>query len=186
MRALAITRELSGPSWVARFPGSRSTADLSPTFGPAVDAFIAAMRAGGAAVHVSSTFRPPERAYLMRFCWLIANGLIDESEVPPKQGVDIDWVHPTHEQSVTAARAMVQGYGMAHIAALTSRHTEKRAVDMTITWNGNLAIRTAAGIARTISSVPRSGANTELHAVGASYGVVKLVSDPPHWSEDGH
>jgi hypothetical protein len=171
---------------VARFPGSRSTADLSPTFGPAVDAFIAAMRAGGAAVQVSSTFRPPERAYLMRFCWMIANDLIAESAVPPKPGVDIDWVHPTHEKSVAAARAMVQGYGMAHIAALTSRHTEKRAVDMTITWNGNLAIRTAAGVARTISSVPRTGANTELHAVGASYGVVKLVSDPPHWSEDGH
>jgi uncharacterized Zn-binding protein involved in type VI secretion len=27
---------------------------------------------------------------------------------------------------------------------------------------------------------------SDLHAVGASYGVHKLVSDPPHWSDDGH
>ena len=25
-----------------------------------------------------------------------------------------------------------------------------------------------------------------LNAVGATYGVNKLVSDPPHWSDDGH
>lgn len=184
MRALPVTPVLSGPSWVARFPGSRSTADLNPTFGAAVDAFIAAMRAGGATVQVSATFRPPERAYLMHFCWQIAGGL-DERQVPPKQGVDINWAHPTHEESVAAARAMVQGYGMVHRAALTSRHTERRAVDMTITWNGDLAIRTAAGATRTISSLPRTGANMELHAVGLGYGVIKLVSDPPHWSEDG-
>jgi hypothetical protein len=27
---------------------------------------------------------------------------------------------------------------------------------------------------------------TDLHALGATYGVIKLVSDPPHWSDDGH
>lgn len=26
----------------------------------------------------------------------------------------------------------------------------------------------------------------DLYAVGATYGVQKLVSDPPHWSDDGH
>ncbi|MDB5964086.1 MAG: hypothetical protein JWQ72_586 [Polaromonas sp.] len=29
-------------------------------------------------------------------------------------------------------------------------------------------------------------AYTPLHGVGASYGVFKLVSDPPHWSDNGH
>jgi hypothetical protein len=28
--------------------------------------------------------------------------------------------------------------------------------------------------------------SANLHAVGASYGVHKLASDPPHWSTDGH
>jgi hypothetical protein len=36
-----------------------------------------------------------------------------------------------------------------------------------------------------ITSSPRTGQNGELHAVGQTYNVVKLVSDPPHWSADG-
>jgi hypothetical protein len=28
--------------------------------------------------------------------------------------------------------------------------------------------------------------NPVLHKIGASYGVIKLLSDPPHWSSDGH
>ncbi len=27
--------------------------------------------------------------------------------------------------------------------------------------------------------------NSDLYSVGASYGVIKLISDPPHWSDDG-
>lgn len=184
--ALPLARTLSGASWVAEFPGSRSTADLTPAFGTAADAFIAAMRTAGATVQISSTFRPPERAYLMHFCWLIAREEIDERTVPPKEGVDIEWAHSTHAESVAAARAMVQGYQLVHIAALSSRHTEKRAVDMSIAWSGDLSIRSSTGATKVISSVPRTGANTELHAVGLTYGVVKLLSDPPHWSDDGH
>ena len=26
----------------------------------------------------------------------------------------------------------------------------------------------------------------DLHSLGASYSVLKLSSDPPHWSDDGH
>ena len=33
---------------------------------------------------------------------------------------------------------------------------------------------------------PRTGLNHELWAVGATYGVLKLPSDPPHWSSTGH
>jgi hypothetical protein len=45
----------------------------------------------------------------------------------------------------------------------------------------------ASKVVVTISSTPRTGAfNTDLHQVGASYGVVKLVTDHPHWSADGH
>jgi hypothetical protein len=28
--------------------------------------------------------------------------------------------------------------------------------------------------------------NTALHGVGESYGLIKLTSDAPHWSVDGH
>jgi len=63
---------------------------------------------------------------------------------------------------------------------------EGRAVDVDIAWNGTLTIAGANGQNVGIASTPRDGSNTELHAVGAGYGVHKLVSDPPHWSDDGH
>jgi hypothetical protein len=81
---------------------------------------------------------------------------------------------------------MVSGYGIQYPAVLVSRHTQKRAVDMTISWNGTLAITDFDGAAHSIASTPRSGSNTELVAVGKSFGVIKLMSDPPHWSDDGH
>ena len=57
---------------------------------------------------------------------------------------------------------------------------------MTISWAGNLAMRDGQGRLVTITP-PRTGdVNAALHRVGASYGVIKLVSDKPHWSTDGH
>jgi len=37
----------------------------------------------------------------------------------------------------------------------------------------------------TIAAQPRNGSNPELIAIGRGYGVIKLPSDPPHWSDDG-
>ena len=82
---------------------------------------------------------------------------------------------------------MVQGYGIVFKPALTSRHTEGKALDMTITWQNSLAIANGSGTMVTISSLPRDGAgNADVHQIGSSYGVIKLLSDPPHWSSDGH
>jgi hypothetical protein len=81
---------------------------------------------------------------------------------------------------------MVAAYGTVYRPSLTSRHTEGRAVDMDISWNGTLAIAGANGQNVSIATTPRNGGNAELHSVGAGYGAHKLVSDPPHWSDDGH
>jgi len=48
-----------------------------------------------------------------------------------------------------------------------------------------LRIRRQDGSAVEIATLPRDGANVELHAVGATYGVVKHPTDRPHWSVDG-
>ena len=103
-------------------------------------------------------------------------------------GVEIEWMHtddqgdPDLAGSVAAAKAMILAYGIVHEPARWTRHTEGLAIDMHIQWEGDLAIAN-----KIISSLPRNGAqNTELRAVGASYGVIKLASDPPHWSSDGH
>ncbi len=37
-----------------------------------------------------------------------------------------------------------------------------------------------------IKSKPANGTNKQLHAVGKSYRVIKLVGDPKHWSVNGH
>jgi hypothetical protein len=98
-------------------------------------------------------------------------------------GVDITWNHPN---AVRAAQDMVDTYEMAFVAALKSNHTKGVAIDMDITWSGTLHLKEANGATRTISTGPRDNNNPELQSVGRGYGVLKLTSDPPHWSVDGH
>jgi len=184
--------ELSGPAWVARFPNSRSIDKLSVGFRNKVAKFVAALRAAGATVSIADTLRPPERAYLMHFAFSIAREGLSPANVPPKAGVDIQWLHPATpgtpgaKASKEAAEKMVTGYGIVFKPALNSRHTEGNAIDMGIAWIGDLVIEKADGTSVTITSAPRDGGNGSLQKVGESYGVIKLVTDPPHWSTDGH
>lgn len=182
------SRSPSGAAWCAKFPNSASTSDLISAFRVGVDAFITAMRRGSATVQVSSTKRPPERAYLMHYAWRIAQQDIAAGDVPAMAGVDIEWVHSTEAASRQAAQDMVEGYGIVARPSLTSRHTEGRAIDMTIAWSGALVIADVSGTSTTISSTPRNGENADLIEIGATYRVIKatFAGDPPHWSDDGH
>jgi hypothetical protein len=188
----AAAPEPSGAAWVTRFPGSRSTADLGVDFKPSVEAFLAALAAAGATVRIAATYRPPERAYLMHHAWNIAKLGMSPQSVPPMLGVNIQWAHKDASGRVDlaasrrGAREMVEKYGMAHRAALRSRHTERRAIDMGITWTGTLNVKTANGQTVAVGTPRNGNDNRDLHAIGRSYGVIKLVTDPPHWSEDGH
>lgn len=172
--------ELSGSAWVSRFPTSKSTSDLTPAFRTAVDNFIAALEAGGASVTISATHRPAERAYLMHYSWKIAKQNLDAATVPAMAGVDIQWNHPTAAASKLAASQMVAGFGIVYAPALTSRHSEKRAIDMTIGDYIGKTFKTADGKDQVVKTA------AELHALGKGFGVHKLASDPPHWSDDGH
>jgi len=178
--------ELSGPQWCARFPGSNEIADLIKTFRDKAEAFISAMKSAGAKVTISATLRPPERAYLMHWCCMVADSGQDPVKIPKMAGVSVQWAHPTLAGSKAAARAMKSKYGIAFPAALASRHTQGRAVDMTISWNDMLSISDFDGKLRKITSTPRTGSNSDLIKVGRTFGVIKLVTDPPHWSDDGH
>jgi hypothetical protein len=177
--------EPSGPQWVARFPTSLSISDLEPTFAANVTRFIEALRAASAVVRISATYRPQERAYLMHWAWEIGINLFDPSAVPPLTSVPIRWAHPELARSRLAAQQMVTAYGMVSNAALNSRHSDRLAIDMTISWNESLSIKEHDGKLRQIESQPRNGSNAELIIVGANYGVIKLPTDPPHWSDDG-
>jgi hypothetical protein len=183
---------LSGPAWVPQFPTSKSVGDLVDPFKANVTRFLAALQAAGATVTIADTLRPPQRAYLMHFSFAIAREGLDPSTVPAMTGVDIQWIHPaspgmsSSQASKTGAEQMVQGYGIAFKPALSSRHTEGNAIDMSIAWIGDLVIAKADGSNITVTSAPRTGDNASLQQVGSSYRVIKLVTDPPHWSNDGH
>jgi len=183
----------SGEQWVSHFPTSTNVSDLVEPFRGNVSRFIASLRSAHANVTIAATLRPPERAYLMHFAFAIAREKEDPRKVPPMKNVNIQWTHlkadgtPDLAASRAGAEEMVKSYEIAYRPAQRSRHTEGRAIDMTIIWHNDLVIEKGNGAKTTISSLPRNGAgNTELHHLGMSYGVIKLASDPPHWSSDGH
>lgn len=174
------SKELSGAQWVARFPTSASVDDLTPDFRANVNRFIAAIQTAGGSVRISATYRPKERAYLMHYSAAISKGTIAAENVPAMDGVNIEWVHSTPAESISAATSMATGYGIVFPPALISRHSDKTAIDMTITGMSGKSIVDAAGTTIAITNL------SDLNPVGATYGVNKLVSDPPHWSADGH
>jgi hypothetical protein len=183
-------KELSGSAWTRRFLGSTLTSSLSPRFRASVDAFVTAMRDAHIRVIISATYRPPERSYLMHWSWKIVHGT-NPAAVPSLPGVDIEWVHPAAAASLEAAKQMVHAFDMGGLhtpPALRSLHNERQAIDMTIGWNGTVTITDARGAPVRITSLPRTGMNRALQAVGASYGVTKFIggeSDKPHWSTTG-
>ncbi len=182
----------SGVSWVEEFPESKRTADLTPQFQAGVDRFIGAMTDAGAHVDVDTTYRPRERAYLMHYAWKIGKDGLDPETVPPMAGVNIDWAHRRPDGTVdvaasrAAANAMNDAYKSVREPVLESRHTQQRAIDMSIRWTGSLVVKDASGREVVIDTTPRNGENAQLVEVGKSYGVRKLQGDRPHWSDDGH
>ena len=198
--------ELSGRSWVSQFPSSDLVSDLSGTFRQDVTNFISTMRRAGITVTVIATRRPPERAYLMHYSWLIEKGKIDPADVRPfapgpgQAPVRICWQHTDSRgaedkaASVKAAKEMVSGYqispSLAVAPALSSLHTRGLAIDMTMTWSkATITIPDGSGHRVRIRTTPHNGLNSRLIAVGATYGVIHYLSaaaDPAHWSVSGH
>jgi hypothetical protein len=190
--------ELSGAAWHPRFPASNRIEDCVEPFRQALSLFVEALEAASASVTITNTYRPLERAYLMHWCWRIVNQGADPRAVPTLPGVAIIWAHTdsagaySASRSVTAARAMVNAYGIQNLGippALNTRHSLRLAVDMSISWSGTLEITDGIGNEVVISTLPRSGMNAKLKEVGGTYGVFKFVggnSDRPHWSDNGH
>ena len=70
-----------------------------------------------------------------------------------------------------------------------TQHFSSLAIDMTISWGpGDLTITNGDGKQVTISTTPQDGNNSDLGKVGATYNVFKVqqLSDPGHWSANGH
>src|SRR5258708_11476202 len=182
----------SGGTWTRQFPTSTSTDDLADGFRQNLGSFLGALDEAGAAHTINATYRPAERAYLMHYAYRIAREGLDPATVPERAGVQIDWVHrdakgaPDLAASRAAAEEMVRAFDIVHRPALATRHTDGQAVDMNISWSGPLTIRNANGDLVTIRNGRRDGMNPQLIDVGRTYGVIKHMTDQPHWSTDGH
>jgi hypothetical protein len=191
-----VAKIKSGAYWVTwantHAKNSNDVEDLADPFKDKVKAFIQALRDAGATVKVTSTRRDARRAYLFHWCWLIALGKSKASDATARPGVEIEWDHGDDAHSRAGAKEMVRGFGLAvppksKVApALSSNHIFGKAVDMDITWEGDLKVSTKDGRTVTVPFISDPNVNTKLHAVGASYGVKKHKTDAPHWSVDGH
>lgn len=131
-----------------------------------------------------------------RICF-IGPGKIDQDKCKPEDatamtGVPIEWDHGDLAKSKAAANEMVAAFGLAvppssNVApAISSNHITGKAVDMEITWNGKLKFKKKDGTDVEVTHKANVSLNTDLHALGETYGVKKHLSDAPHWSINGH
>lgn len=120
----------------------------------------------------------------MHFSAAIARETIVPENVPPMDGVLIEWVHRSRDASVRAATLMAKAYKIVFPPALDSNHTRRLAIDMRI---GDIVGKTVAKAdGSTVVIRKHTDHESDVFDVGASYGVLKLISDKPHWSADGH
>ena len=189
----ADTRTLSGSAWCAKFPTGTTIGELTDaTFQADVQAFHDAMKAAATAanklsISIAATFRPVNRAHLMHYAYEVYNGTTspaDANKAAAAANIDINWDHGNLATSKAKAGEMVTTYDIDYAPSLTSRHTEGKAIDWTISWSGSLMIA-KKGETDKQDCTGGGVASAKLHEVGESYGVHKHPTDRPHWSTDG-
>ena len=184
-----VAARLSGADWwqahQAQFPNSELVSALEAPFAAKVANFIAALKAGGAQVTVSATRRNKTRAYLMNGSWVVSKGMTAAALMPVDADCNIVWDHGDDATSRAAAQEMLDLFDIVFQPSLTSRHILGLAVDMTITWAGTIKVKNGAGKDVSLAQ-PANASNPVLLALGDSFGVKKLATDPPHWSDNGH
>lgn len=182
--------ELSGAQWCERYPTDKTLGGLIEPFRAHVAKFISLLQRAGVSVRINATRRPYERAWLMRCAWDIDQEGMDPLAIPMMPPLRsepvIQWWHGNLPASRAGASAMVKGYSLVVRPSLTSRHIDGRAIDLSIHWLGAVVVKDGDKILAVLDSSKGTENNPDLHALGALLGVRKLLSDPPHWSEDGH
>ncbi len=190
-------RRLSGAHWVEwikrNAPTSADIKDLDPTFRNKVTAFKTVLEDAGAKVYISHTYRSDQAAYLWHWAWKIACRKSAPKDATPyslpgRPVPDIEWDHGNLLASINGAEAMVRGFKLTKTSkfapSLNTRHRRSLAIDMDIKWTGTIWVKKKGGPEVPVIYGPVN-ANKVLHEIGASYGVKKLLSDDPHWSDNG-
>lgn len=180
---------LSGAAWwkknQKKYPGSAKISDLAAGFRENVTTFVKALQKAGATVRVAQTFRHETRAQLMYYSYNLANGKLAAAKIPAIPGCEIKWDHGDEKASQKAAQEMVDLFGIVFPPALGSLHRSGRAIDMWIKWSGVIKVLDATGRYVEVGSPFAGEKNPTLHKIGKTYGVHKLVTDRPHWSDNG-
>ena len=173
------------------FPSSKDINVLSEPFRTNVRLFIIALDNAGATVFIEATFRPSERAYVLHYAAEIALAGTDPRTVPILPHFNGKWTKTDangiydEAKSRAFAASIVKDYGIVVAPSLVSNHTYGQAIDMTISWSGSLEIKRSNGTMAKIDTLPHTGLNQELWKVAETYQIIKLPSDPSHWSTDG-
>lgn len=168
----------SARSIVAMFPTSRSIEDLAEPFRSKVRTFLAGVKDAGGTYTIAATKRPQQRAAIMHWAWMVSKEGVNPASVPPLPGISIAW-------SKALADELVVAYGLAYRPALDSLHIMGQAIDVDITFQASATMRTGTGGTAYVSAGD-ANADPAFHRVAATYGVVKLPSDHPHYSSTGH
>jgi hypothetical protein len=95
-------------------------------------------------------------------------------------GVDIQRDHGGEITSKRATADMISSYGIIHRPSLVSNHTLGTAIDMIISGVIGKKVKNKKEEEVKINRI------SNLNSVGATYGVHKLITDPPHWTDNGH
>ncbi len=202
------TPEKSGVAWVAKFPASTDIGMLEAEFGKDLQAFIAALKEGGVTVRITTTYRPPQRSYLMYWAKQISDGAISPEKVTPfvpevagDERIDIDWAHldedgnPDLEAAKKAAKEMRIAFQTGNNEVAKPYHSnhnfrKAQAVDMRLfpPWGIGKTVRERGGDEKTISE------KGDLFRIAQTYGIVHFdlrpnqsipKMDDVHWSRTG-
>jgi hypothetical protein len=175
-------------------------------FATRIQALLGQVRRQGSEAYLVSTVRHPERGYLMYGAFILSRAS-DLDEVARRVaklerlnrawdlGIPIEWRHPdSWRATVEQAQAMADAYNVAYASqsgARSSRHYEGEAVDfvvvdlprrLTLTAPDGEAERrfdlSAPEESRDLNLTPRL-----LEWVEAHFGMAKLRSDYPHWTD---
>lgn len=178
--------EVSGKHWYSRFMSSTDLDDLAEPFSSNVKKFINCLKDAGMTVRINTTHRPDARGYLMYYSTMITRGVVDSNNIPPWEGVNIDWSHGGDKvKAKKAASEMHAAYGIgsnkiARPGRSNHNPVKALAIDMKITGLSGKNIK-VNGKNFKVNSL------ADLAPVGREFNVYWFGnSDKPHWSHDGH
>ncbi len=187
---LIETLNLSGAAWwhtnARKYPIIDKINALQGVFADNVQKFVNALNKAGADVHVSETSHNPARVQLMHYSFKLSRAEIQTKHIPKIEGCDIVWDHGNEELSQAAAKEMAELFTVVKEPSLASLHIPGKASDMMIKWSKPITIIDGHGCEVRIAGPGNGASSAALHKVGASFGVMKLLKDPQHWSINGH